>query len=81
MSTIAEIIKAAERLGAEEFVTLRTALDRVEERLWDRELRRVTAKHREEKLTDAKIDELVLKRRSRSRQPFSTNWRLSSVRN
>ncbi len=45
------------------------ALDRVEERLWDQELRRVTAKHRKENLTDAKIDELVLKRRSRSRQP------------
>ena len=44
-------------------------LDRVEARLWHRELGRVTAKHRQEHLTDAKIDELVLKRRSRGRQP------------
>jgi hypothetical protein len=65
LSTIAEIVKAAEGLGSEDFVKLRTALDRVEEKLWDRELNRVSVKHRKSKLTDAKIDELVLKRRHR----------------
>ncbi|MBI3407937.1 MAG: hypothetical protein HY040_06220 [Planctomycetes bacterium] len=69
MSTVAEIIKAAERLGAQDFLKLRTALDRVEEKIWDQELGRVTAKHRKAKLTDAKIDELVLKRRYRARRP------------
>jgi hypothetical protein len=69
MSTIAEIIRAAENLDTEEFLKLRTALDGVEERLWDQELGRVTTKHRKEKLTDAKIDELVLRRRYRDRQP------------
>jgi hypothetical protein len=69
VATIAEIIKAAERLEAEDFLKLRTALDRVEERLWDRELGQVTVKHRKGKLTDAKIDELVLKRRYRGRRP------------
>jgi hypothetical protein len=69
MSTIAEIIKAVERLGPEQFLKLRTALDRVEERLWNRELGRVTAKHRKGNLSDAKIDELVLKRRYQGRQP------------
>lgn len=69
MSTVAEIIKAVERLDPEDFLKLRSALDRVEERLWDRELGRVTEKHRKEKLTDAQIDELVLKRRSRGRRP------------
>jgi hypothetical protein len=69
MSTVAEIIKAAEGLGAKEFLELRTGLDRVEERLWQRELSRVTGKNRREKLTDAKIDALVLKRRSKRRQP------------
>ncbi len=68
MATVAEIIEAVERLDAEDFLKLRTALDRVEERLWDRELGRVTAKHRKEKLTDAKIDELVLRRRYRGRR-------------
>lgn len=67
MSTVAEIIKAAEGLDAEAFLKLRTALDRVEDRLWDQELGQVTAKHRKGKLTDAKIDELVLKRRYRGR--------------
>jgi hypothetical protein len=69
MGTVVEIIRAAERLGPEDFLKLRTALDRVEERLWDQELGRVTAKHRKSALTDAKIDELVLKRRYRGRQP------------
>ncbi|HEV2946784.1 MAG TPA: hypothetical protein VGX70_05375 [Gemmataceae bacterium] len=68
MSSVAEIMKAVERLDPEDFLRLRNALDRVEENLWDRELGHVTAKHRKEKLTDAKIDELVLKRRYRGRR-------------
>ena len=63
MSTISDIMKAAEQLGAEDFLKLRTALDRFEEKLWERELSRATARHRKKKLTDAKIDELVLRRR------------------
>jgi hypothetical protein len=69
MSSVAEIMKAVEQLAPEDFLKLRTALDRVEERLWDQELGRVTARHRKEKLTDARIDELVLKRRYRGRRP------------
>jgi hypothetical protein len=69
MSTVAAIVKAAESLNPKDFVKLRTALDRIEERLWDRELSQVTAKHRQEKLTDATIDGLVLKRRYRGRRP------------
>jgi hypothetical protein len=67
MSTVNEILKAAEGLDADQFLKLRTALDRVEERLWSKELDLVTAKHRKKKLTDAKIDELVSKRRYRGR--------------
>jgi hypothetical protein len=69
MSTVAEIIKAVEGLDPEEFLKLRTALDRVEEKLWGRELERVTARHRKVKLTDAKIDALVMKGRYRGRRP------------
>ena len=69
MSTIAEIIKAAERLDPDEFLKLRTSLDRVEERLWAQELGRAGIRHRKGKLTDAKIDELVLKRRYKGRRP------------
>jgi hypothetical protein len=71
MATVAEIMKAVERLKPEEFLKLRTALDRLEERLWDRELGRVSAKHRKAKLTDPKIDKLVLKRRYGGRRPGS----------
>jgi hypothetical protein len=69
MSAITKILKEIERLDPKEFLKLRTALDRVEERHWDRELDRVTAKHRKAKLTDAKIDRLILKRRYRGRRP------------
>jgi hypothetical protein len=69
MSTVGEIVKAVEHLGPDEFLKLRTALDRVEERLWQRELGRASARHRRAKLTEAKIDELVLKRRYRARRP------------
>jgi hypothetical protein len=68
MSTVAQIIKAVEDLDPDDFLKLRTALDQVEEQLWDRESRRVTTKHRAGKLTDAKIDELVLRRRYRGRR-------------
>jgi hypothetical protein len=69
MSALAEIIKSAEQLDPDEFLMLRTELDQVEERLWNRELGRVTAKHRKRKLTDAKIDGLVLRRRYGGRRP------------
>jgi hypothetical protein len=69
MSTVAEILKAAQGLEPEDFLKLRTALDGAEERLWEREFDRVTAKHRKGKLTDAKIDELAIKRRHGGRRP------------
>jgi hypothetical protein len=68
MANLAEIIRAAQRLEAEDFLKLRSALDRVEETLWDRELRRVSARQRKAKLSDARIDEMVLKRRYRDRR-------------
>jgi len=69
MSTIAEIVRAAERLDTDDFLKLRTSLDRIEERLRDRELGRAGVRHCKAKLTDAKIDELVLKRRYKGRRP------------
>jgi hypothetical protein len=67
MSGIAEIMKAVKELDPADFLRLRSALDQAEERLWSRELGRVSAKHRNSKLTDARIDELVLRRRSKGR--------------
>jgi hypothetical protein len=67
MGTVVEIVRAAERLAPEDFLKLRNELDRIEERLWDKELSLATARRRKEKLNDAKIDALVLKRRYRGR--------------
>jgi hypothetical protein len=67
MSTVGEIIKAVERLDADDFLKLRGVLDRVEEKLWARELDRATARYRRGKLTDAKIDQLIVRRRQRAR--------------
>jgi hypothetical protein len=69
MPTIADIVKAAKRLSPKAFLKLRTALDRVEEQLWAQVLGRATVKHRKAKLTDAKIDELVLRRRYSGGRP------------
>jgi hypothetical protein len=69
MPNLAAIIRAAQGLEADDFLKLRSALDRVEERLWNRELGRVSAGQRRAKLSDAKIDEMVLKRRYRNRRP------------
>jgi hypothetical protein len=67
MNTVEEIVEAVERLVPADFLKLRNELERVEEKLFARELQRVSAKHKKGKLTDAKIDNLVLKRRYRDR--------------
>jgi len=69
MTPIEKIVKEVERLGASDFLKLRSALDKVEEKLWDRDLKRATAKYRKRNLTDAKIDELVARRRRKGRRP------------
>ena len=68
MSGIAKIMKAVQRLNPVDFLKLRTALDRVEEKLWDRELGRFSANHRKANLTDAGINELVQSRRYKGRR-------------
>jgi hypothetical protein len=69
MSGITEIMKAVQQLNPVEFLKLRTALDRVEEKLWDRELSRASARHRKANLTDREIDQLVQRRRQKGRRP------------
>jgi len=69
MSSVREIVKAVEQLDPDDFLKLRSALDHVEEKLWQRELRHATSRQRKAKLTDARIDELVQKRRDRARRP------------
>ena len=69
MTAIAEILRAAERLDSAQFVKLRNELDRVEDRIWKRELALVSDKHRKKRLTDAKIDEIVARRRYQGARP------------
>jgi hypothetical protein len=68
MKTVDEIVAAAERLDAKQFVHLRQKLDRLERKLWEAELARATKESQATSLTDERIDELVLKRRHESRR-------------
>jgi hypothetical protein len=67
MSTVKEIVTAASRLGAEDFVRLRKELDRLEKRLWKSELAKTTAEMRKKGINDELIDEMVVRRRRESR--------------
>jgi hypothetical protein len=68
MKTVKEIVAAAELLDSQEFVRLRKKLDRLEKKLWEGELSRATNEFRAAKLTDKKIDALIMKRRDESRR-------------
>jgi len=64
---IAEILAAAREMSSTEFLRLRQRLDRLEEKLWKTELTRATEKFSQGRLTDEKIDQMVLRRRRESR--------------
>lgn len=66
MTTVHEILAAAERLDPDDFVLLRAELDRLERRLWDSELGQTTAEMNQATLTDEEIDRIVLRRRRES---------------
>ncbi len=68
MKKVDDIVAAAERLDARDFVRLRQKLDQLEKKRWQTELSRATKEFRAAKLTDAKIDKLVLKRRYEGRR-------------
>jgi len=67
MSTVDDIVSAAGRLDPDEFMLLRTELDRLEERLWDAELAETSAEMDRANLTDDEIDRIVLRRRREGR--------------
>ncbi|HEV3085294.1 MAG TPA: hypothetical protein VGY66_36400 [Gemmataceae bacterium] len=68
MKKVDDIVAAAERLDARDFIRLRQKLDQLEKKRWRTELARATKEFRAAKLTDEKIDELVLKRRYEGRR-------------
>jgi hypothetical protein len=63
MTTVDEIVAAAQRLDADQFLRLRRKLDRLERKLWDAEHDRVTAAMKKARIGDKEIDGLVMKRR------------------
>ena len=67
MATVGDIVTAAGQLNPDDFVLLRTELDRLEERFWDSELAQASSEMDQAGLTDAEIDRLVLRRRREGR--------------
>ena len=68
MKTIDKIVAAAAKLDSGQLVRLRRKLDRLEEKLWQIELKRTTDEMRKANITDEDIDRLVLRRRRESRR-------------
>jgi hypothetical protein len=67
MSTVPEIVDAAAHLDPDQFAVLREELDRLEERVWEKELARTSADMDRANVTDEEIDRLVAKRRHEGR--------------
>ena len=67
MSTVEQIVAAAERLKPGEFSRLRRKLDRLEERQWQAESTGVREKLAARQVTDKQIDKRVLHRRRENR--------------
>ena len=64
--TLNQIVAAANQLTAAEFLKLRRRLDRIEERLWRKELERTSKRLVRQGVTESAIDRLVLRRRGQS---------------
>jgi hypothetical protein len=67
MSAIDEIVAAASKLNAGQFVKLRQKLDRLEKKTWETELAAVTAKMKKAQITDDEIDRRITRRRREGR--------------
>ena len=68
MKSIDEIVAAAEQLKPDQFLSLRKKLDKIESRLWDRELSRGAARMKKVGVTDLKIDRIIARRRREGRR-------------
>jgi hypothetical protein len=68
MKTIEQIVAAVSGLDAAQFWKLRRKLDRLEQRLWEAELKATTAKMARAGVTDKEIDRMVMRRRHEGRR-------------
>jgi DNA-binding transcriptional regulator YhcF (GntR family) len=68
MKTVDEIVAAARELSVEQFLSLRRKLEQLEEKIWETELKRTTAKMKKANITEEEIDRLVMEHRRESRR-------------
>lgn len=68
MSSVKEIVAAAERLPLKQLLVLQEELKRVEERVWARESRDAAAELKKQGVTDRQIDQMVTRRRREGRR-------------
>lgn len=67
MKTVEEIVAAARQLDPAQFLLLRCKLDRLEQKVWAAELKRVSAARTKANITDEVVDQMVMRRRRESR--------------
>lgn len=67
MSSVKEIVSAIEKLSPADFEKLQARMNRIAERIWQKEQKRLSAEFRKRGLTDDDIDRWVLRRRYRGR--------------
>ena len=68
MVTVDEIVAAAEKLKPDQFLRLRSRLDRLEEGLWEAESVRAGKELEAAGVTDHDIDRMIMRRRREGRR-------------
>jgi hypothetical protein len=68
MSTLSEIMTAMERLSPSALNRLRKHLDRLERKVWEKDLETMSAERKRRGITDRQIDEIIMRRRRESRR-------------
>ena len=68
MTTVDEIVVAAKRLSPSALLRLRKKLDRLEQKVWERDLDKISAERKRRGITDRHIDEIIMRRRRESRR-------------
>ena len=68
MATVEKIVAEAEKLEPDQFLRLRKKLDRLEQKLWDRESKKVAKSIKAAGVTDDEIDRIVTRRRREGRR-------------
>lgn len=68
MATVDQIVAAAEKLKPDQFLRLRSRLDRLERRLWKAESVRTARELDAAGVTDEDVDQMMMRRRREGRR-------------